>query len=315
MNTEPQSNNKEKSEQSAVSQTSPVPRSTGPRTQRGKDKSKNNALKFGIFSRVAVLPGESEAEFGALLNGLRGHFLPIGTLEVTLVEKLAVDLWRYRRFLIAEGAEIQAGAEFVEWNQMEHHREESTRFPQLHCNGGLTRRISNPEALEGCLNLLVQLRERIEEDGFNREWDNQILTKLYGEYDQEGRREDWQQGLRSSYMQLSTAAARPDNVRQEGGFESQEVYKDSFVAKLKDEIKHLERYKKEQAAVLSSKLKLESLRRSVPDGPELDRLLRYAAAVSRDIERTLNQLERLQRMRLGQPVPPPINLNVTTSKD
>ena len=62
-----------------------IPRkSTGPRTQRGKDKSKNNALKFGIFSRVAVLPGESQVEFDALLNGLRDHFQPIGTLEVTL---------------------------------------------------------------------------------------------------------------------------------------------------------------------------------------------------------------------------------------
>jgi hypothetical protein len=303
------------SEQSAVSQSSPVRRSTGPRTQRGKDKSKNNALKFGIFSRVAVLPGESEAEFGALLNGLRDHFQPVGTLEVTLVEKLAVDLWRYRRFLIAEGAEIQAGAEFVEWNQREHHREESTRFPQLRCNGGLIKRISNPEALAGCLNLLGQLRDRIKEVGFSPEWDDEILTQVYAKYDQEGRREDWQQGLRSSYIELSTAAALPDHVHREGRFESAETYKDSFIAKLKDEIKDLERYKKEQAAVLSSKLKLESLRRSVPEGPELDRLLRYAAAVSRDIDRTLNQLERLQRMRLGQLVPPPINLNVTTSKE
>lgn len=290
-------------------------RGTGPRTPQGKQRAKNNALKFGIFSRAAVLPGESQEEFGALLNGLRDHFQPIGALEETLVEKLTADLWRYRRFLTAEGAEIRAGAEFVEWDQRERHREESTRFPQLRCNGGLIKKISNPEALAGCLNLLNQLRDRIEEVGFSPEWDEQTLTKLYGEYDQEGRREDWQQGLRFSYEEASKAAALPSNLRRDGGTESTEVYKDSFIEKLKDEIKSLERYKDEQTTVLSSRLKLESLRRSIPDGPELDRLLRYGAAVSRDIERTLNQLERLQRIRSDQSVPPPINLSVTTSKD
>lgn len=292
-----------------------VRKSTGPRTQRGKEKSRNNALKFGIFSRVAVLPGESHEEFDALLNGLRDHFQPIGALEVNLVEKLALDLWRYRRFLIAEGAEIQVGAEFVEWNQREHHREECTRFPQLRCNGGLIRRISNPDAVAGCLSLLCQLRDRIEEVGFNPEWDEHILTKLYGEYDKEGRREDWQHGLRFLYEVASTAAALAGNLRRERGLESPDAYKDNFIAKLRDEISSLERYKTEQESVLSRKLKLESLRRNVPDGPELDRLLRYGAAVSRDIERTLNQLDRLQRSRLGQAVPPPINLSVTTSRD
>jgi hypothetical protein len=36
---------------------------------------------------------------------------------------------------------------------------------------------------------------------------------------------------------------------------------------------------------------------------ELDRLLRYEASLDRSFDRTLSQLERLQRMRLGQPVP------------
>jgi len=47
--------------------------------------------------------------------------------------------------------------------------------------------------------------------------------------------------------------------------------------------------------------------------PEWDRLLRYETSLDRAIDRTLNQLERYQRMRLGQPVPPPVNVNVTSS--
>ena len=56
---------------------------------------------------------------------------------------------------------------------------------------------------------------------------------------------------------------------------------------------------------------MEKLRLSIPEGPGLDKLLRYEAALDRSFDRTLSQLERLQRMRLGQPVPPSVNVNLT----
>ena len=53
---------------------------------------------------------------------------------------------------------------------------------------------------------------------------------------------------------------------------------------------------------------------SIPDAPGLDRLLRYEASLERVFDRTLSQLERLQRMRLGQPVPPPFKLEVSSDR-
>ncbi len=47
----------------------------------------------------------------------------------------------------------------------------------------------------------------------------------------------------------------------------------------------------------------------VPDARVLDRLLRYEASLDRSFERTLSQLERLQRMRLGQPILPKLDLH------
>jgi hypothetical protein len=44
--------------------------------------------------------------------------------------------------------------------------------------------------------------------------------------------------------------------------------------------------------------------------PEL--LLPYEGGIERQFDRTLTQLERVQRMRLGQPVPPPAKLEVST---
>src|SRR5712692_1167171 len=104
--------------------TSLVRKATGPRTPQGKERSKHNAITHGIFSKVVVLKGEPQAEFNGLLNGLRNDLQPTGTLEELLVEKLAALFWRKRRLLIAEGAEIRASSEFVEWNGQERQRQE-----------------------------------------------------------------------------------------------------------------------------------------------------------------------------------------------
>lgn len=92
-------------------------RSTGPRTKQGKERSKRNSIKHGIFSKALLLESESAAEFDRLLKGLRSSLKPVGKAEEILVEKLAVLFWRYRRFLTAESAEIRRGTEFLEWDQ------------------------------------------------------------------------------------------------------------------------------------------------------------------------------------------------------
>lgn len=91
---------------------------TGPRTPQGKERSKHNALKHGIFSNLPFLRGESKAHFDSLLNGLREDLKPVGTLEEVLVEKLATIFWRYRRLLVALGTELPtATSEILEFKQ------------------------------------------------------------------------------------------------------------------------------------------------------------------------------------------------------
>jgi hypothetical protein len=164
-------------------------RATGPRTPRGKDGSKHNALKHGIFAKTVLLKGEPQSEFDSLLSGLRKDLRPQGMLEKVLVEKLATLIWRQRRLLMVEGASIRMNAEFV--------------------------------------NIIDEMIE------------NQY------EFD-------------------------PERVAE--------------------------------------KKKLTPISRSVAGS---DHLLRYEASLERAFDRTLSQLERIQRMRLGQAVPPPIQLSVT----
>lgn len=80
-----------------VTSSSLVRRGTGPRTEQGKEKSKHNALKYGIFSKVVVLENESQAEVDALRNELRDYLQPEGALEEILVDKLTTLFWRLRR--------------------------------------------------------------------------------------------------------------------------------------------------------------------------------------------------------------------------
>jgi len=96
-------------------------RATGPRTLEGKQRSRHNALKLGLFSKIIVLKNESQAEFDALLNGLRKDLQPMGTLERLWVERLAADLWRLRRLIVADGkAHIGNGISFLELNELPH---------------------------------------------------------------------------------------------------------------------------------------------------------------------------------------------------
>src|SRR5882672_4228540 len=63
-----------------------IHKSTGPRTPQGKQRSKYNARKHGLFSKAVLLKGESRAEYESLLNGLMEDFQPQGKLETVLVE-------------------------------------------------------------------------------------------------------------------------------------------------------------------------------------------------------------------------------------
>ncbi len=88
-------------------------RSTGPRTERGKNNSKFNAVITGLFAKHVVIPicdGEgSEVQFARLLADLKQEFRPEGPLEEPYVEKLAKSMWRFRRATCAEKGSVRRG--------------------------------------------------------------------------------------------------------------------------------------------------------------------------------------------------------------
>jgi hypothetical protein len=240
---------------------------------------------------------------------LREDLQPVGAFEELKIETVAALEWRRRRVWTAEGAEVRAGSEFLKWDARERNRQDAASLQQVACNGGLVRWIDNPEMLRGCLNLLQTLRENVTTCGFSVESDKAILTKLYGSYDQ-AQDENWRKTLFDAYLACLDSSHYPEEQNGHNGRDTSNKSKGQFVAELDEEVRTLIRYGDEQASISQRRCELESVRLLIAEGPRLDRLLRYEAFLAREIDRELNQFERHQRVRLGQQVPAPINLNV-----
>lgn len=82
-------------------------KSTGPKSVAGKKTVSQNARRHGVLSTHVVLDDESREEFELLLNTLQTEMTPVGLIEQTLVERIAVTIWRQRRLVRAESADME----------------------------------------------------------------------------------------------------------------------------------------------------------------------------------------------------------------
>lgn len=73
-------------------------RSTGPKTERGKRTVARNAIKHGLLAREVVITAgdgkESLKDFQDQHLGLWKFYQPVGIVEESLVETIAICWWR-----------------------------------------------------------------------------------------------------------------------------------------------------------------------------------------------------------------------------
>ena len=86
-------------------------KSTGPKTEKGKQIAAQNALKHGLFVHALILHSphihENKTEYNGLIYSLTKSLDPEGPAEEFLVRKAANCLWRSRRAVLAENAQIR----------------------------------------------------------------------------------------------------------------------------------------------------------------------------------------------------------------
>ena len=78
--------------------------STGPRTNQGKQRSSQNALKHGLRAEQSVIPGENAADYDNLLTEFDDTFHPNTAYERALVRQMADAEWRLQRISRIEAA-------------------------------------------------------------------------------------------------------------------------------------------------------------------------------------------------------------------
>jgi len=74
-----------------------TPRSGGPKTAAGKIATSRNATKTGVYSAMAVIPGESEEDFKALHDEFLASFKPHDVAESAIIHDLTVLTWKKLR--------------------------------------------------------------------------------------------------------------------------------------------------------------------------------------------------------------------------
>ncbi len=81
-------------------------KSTGPRTEAGKARSRMNAVKHGMTARVVLLPDEKPAEFRGWMTGYFDSLKPRNQLEIGQVERIAYLKWQLDRAIRAQSARL-----------------------------------------------------------------------------------------------------------------------------------------------------------------------------------------------------------------
>lgn len=83
--------------------------STGPRTEAGKNRSRQNALCHGLTGRMVLLPSEDKAAFLRFSKGIVDNLHPETPAELDLAQTIADSHWRLNRVLALESDLLAIG--------------------------------------------------------------------------------------------------------------------------------------------------------------------------------------------------------------
>ncbi len=266
-------------------------KSTGPRTERGKQQARANALWHGLFSQFSLTTmkdlGEDPAAFERLRKSLYRTFQPQDTFERLLVEELAENRWRRRRLVRVESAKLATRRRAFElkesWQAAQRGRGSQGRAQHLALmEGGL----AGAEQFDEAVGALKLLREETSRVGFTEEQQS-LLRTVYGNTP----------GLAGALV--LTAHARCLN-RQDASPEGELARREEFLRQLEAEIAAFERLaeldRERQPEITEARKDAAML----PESHEVETLVRYEAALGAQFDRRLKQLIAWRQARPGR---------------
>jgi hypothetical protein len=251
-----------------------------------------------MFSRSTQLEGILNKRYKAFFKDFFERYSPVGAIEVALVQKLASLFLRHERLVIAESAQSKLDGTYLEWDQRFKDVQELGEASRVEYKGqssqgfmrGFLYRTENPEMRDKCLECLAGITAALSTADFDLDLVSMLLARVYGGY---------ASGQKAYLKKLELERTTPC------------PNKDAFLEELCRIGAQLISETKAQQQIEASRFEYKRLSLLVPDSSHVDRFIRYETHLSREFDRTLNRLERLQRERLGLPSPPTVKVEVT----
>lgn len=275
--------------------------STGPKTPGGKAAVRYNALKDGILAKEVVIPvGDGREEggrFEELLSGLREELNPLGVLEEMLVEKIAVSFWRLGRVLRAGAGVLRKDLDAARLRDA-------------------ARRVDRFNRDKKNLGLFGAEKDKLRRSSLGLDFLIVALDDARSDVDREGllTNETWER-LKESFAVAPIPVEGPDGgavwddfmLRLAVASDAGQEEKETALLVLNEEMMrfHSLRDALAEAERLETEAQVAAL--AVPDERTTQRLALYERRIERELYRAMHQLERVQRQRQGDAVPPPIS--------
>lgn len=259
--------------------------STGPRTERGKRHSRRNSLKHGVLASALLINDPSAEDFAGfqkLLSDLDRDLAPVGKLEEMMVERIAACWWRLQRALRFEAEAITRAA-----------AEEQAKINK-----------EGPPTSEEILGVVKESAEEaaaIERDSLVNP--NPVLPKKlhWVHLPPEMQQRELTQRLKSRRLSgRLSQLLRIAELRQAKAMGMEAGSEPNGTAAL-------QKIKPQATGPVDRPL-------SLPAEIDLSRILKYEANIHRQLAHAMNQLERLQRARRGENVPPPVNVSFSADQ-
>jgi hypothetical protein len=262
-------------------------KSTGPKTLRGKAYSRGNALKHGLFCTPITdfdALREDPQKYEEMLNGLWHQYQPIGKAEEIEVERIAICYWRFKRAWRYENAvNLAARRDFVraELADQEPFCKERDKEEKA-----IILELKNAEKeIEDTGEISQELRQRI--------------VAMLPEFE----------GLWSTFHYISEKRVKESNVS--GMFQKLNPKSRSWVLAMLTAQCGIRCFEEMSNRRWTNVMETAIGQHAIPNREALDKLLRYETTIDRALNRSLDRLERLQRRRRGEPVPPPLSVRLT----
>jgi hypothetical protein len=283
----------------------------GPNTQEGKEVARWNATRHGIRSPAPVVPGvERKEDWEEHRDGVLENLFPVGHLEFTLAERVALLSWRLHRVVRYETEAIAIGQEKIEDDVAQKRRYSASISEGIHPEDvrGMVKHTASKHRLLKRFPKLEDDKKLSAADADSILWDALQRTDVVADGDVEEEEviervsipgvpkgieweefEGWTAGMVRAGLEAIGEATNED---------PQELLE--IVADNTGREANMAKYRAEQ---VDREIELLSRKRLLPDDNTLEKVSRYEAHLARQLFKALHELEALQVRRSGGAAP------------